>query len=94
MKRQWSRREFLTTTAAAVVLGTGEKALAAGTGSLPKRQWGITAEMISCVGFGSGTRFCSIESEDAAQALLEKASLRASITSLPLVLTPGAASNG
>jgi len=27
----------------------------------------------SAIGFGSGTRFCSIESEDAAQALLEKA---------------------
>jgi len=47
MKKQWSRREFLKTTAAAVVLGTGEKALAAGTGSLPKRHLGITGEMIS-----------------------------------------------
>ena len=47
MKKQWSRREFLKTTAAAVVLGTGEKALTAGTGSLPKRHLGITGEMIS-----------------------------------------------
>ena len=30
------------------MLGTGEKALAAGTGSLPKRQLGITGEIISC----------------------------------------------
>jgi len=29
--------------------------------------------MVSCIGFGSGTRFCSIDNEDAAQALLEKA---------------------
>ena len=29
--------------------------------------------MISCIGFGSGTRFCSIQDEDAAQALLERA---------------------
>ena len=29
--------------------------------------------MVSCIGFGSGTRFCSIENEDAAQALLERA---------------------
>ena len=29
--------------------------------------------MVSCIGFGSGTRFCSIENEDTAQALLEKA---------------------
>jgi hypothetical protein len=55
------------------VLGTGEKALAAGAGSLPKRRLGDTGEMVSCICFGSGTRFCSIESEDAAQALLEKA---------------------
>ena len=31
------------------------------------------ANMVSCIGFGCGTRFCSIESEDAAQALLERA---------------------
>ena len=73
MKTHWSRREFLQTTAAAVVLGAGGKALAAGTSSLPKRRLGNTGEMISCIGFGSGSRFCSIESEDAAQALLEKA---------------------
>ena len=73
MKTGWSRREFLKTTAAAVVLGAGEKALAAGAGSLPKRRLGNTGEMVSCIGFGSGSRFCSIESEDAAQALLEKA---------------------
>ncbi|MET0502193.1 MAG: aldo/keto reductase, partial [Candidatus Binatia bacterium] len=41
--------------------------------SLPKRRLGKTGEMISCIGFGSGSRFCSIENEDAAQALLEKA---------------------
>jgi uncharacterized protein len=29
--------------------------------------------MVSCIGFGSGTRFCSIENEDSAQALLERA---------------------
>jgi len=29
--------------------------------------------MVSCIGFGCGTRFCSIESEDAAQSLLERA---------------------
>ena len=66
MENQWSRREFLKTTAAAVVLGTAEKALGAGGGSLPKRRLGMTGEMVSCIGFGSGTRFCSIENEDAA----------------------------
>ena len=73
MKMRWSRREFLKTTTAAVVLGATEKALAAAASSLPKRRLGKTGEMISCIGFGSGSRFCSIENEDAAQALLEKA---------------------
>jgi aryl-alcohol dehydrogenase-like predicted oxidoreductase len=73
MKKHWSRREFLKTTAAAIVLGSGEKTPAAGVASLPKRPLGKTGEMVSCIGFGSGTRFCSIESENAAQALLEKA---------------------
>lgn len=72
MKTGWSRRAFLKTTAAAVLLGTVEKSTAASS-SLPRRRLGRTGEMVSCIGFGSGTRFCSIENEDAAQALLERA---------------------
>jgi len=72
MKKGWSRRSFLKTTAAAVLLGRVENSPAA-TASLPRRRLGKTGEMISCIGFGSGTRFCSIENEDAAQALLERA---------------------
>jgi aryl-alcohol dehydrogenase-like predicted oxidoreductase len=56
-----------------VVLGAAEKALGATAISLPKRRLGKTGEMVSCIGFGSGTRFCSIQDEDAAQALLERA---------------------
>jgi aryl-alcohol dehydrogenase-like predicted oxidoreductase len=73
MKSSWSRREFLKTTTTAVVLGAAEKALGATAISLPKRRLGKTGEMVSCIGFGSGTRFCSIQDEDAAQALLERA---------------------
>ncbi|HET7003915.1 MAG TPA: aldo/keto reductase [Candidatus Binatia bacterium] len=73
MELRWSRRQFLKTTAAAVVLGTAERATAAAASSLPKRRLGKTGEMVSCIGLGSGTRFCSIENEDAAQALLERA---------------------
>jgi aryl-alcohol dehydrogenase-like predicted oxidoreductase len=72
MKSRWSRREFLKTTAAAVLLGQAERALPA----LPapsKRRLGKTGELISCIGFGSGSRFCSIQDEDAAQTLLERA---------------------
>jgi aryl-alcohol dehydrogenase-like predicted oxidoreductase len=73
MKLRWTRREFLQTTTAAVVLGAAEKAIGAAAGSLPKRRLGKTGEMVSCIGFGSGSRFCSIENEEAAQALLERA---------------------
>ena len=73
MKSKWTRREFLKTTSAAVVLGAAGKTSAATAAPLPKRRLGKTSEMISCIGFGSGTRFCSIENEDAAQALLERA---------------------
>jgi aryl-alcohol dehydrogenase-like predicted oxidoreductase len=73
MKTRLSRREFLKTTAAAVMLGGAEKALGAVPATLPKRRLGKTSEMISSIGFGSGNRFCSIENEDTAQALLERA---------------------
>src|SRR6058998_280497 len=73
MKTCWSRRDFLKSTTAAVVLGAAERALGAAGTSLSKRRLGKTGEMISCIAFGSGSRFCSIENEDAAQALLEQA---------------------
>src|SRR5262247_1060740 len=73
MKLYWSRREFLKNTTAAVVLGAAEKALGAAPSALPKRRLGKTREMVSCIGFGSGSRFCSIQDEVAAQALLERA---------------------
>jgi aryl-alcohol dehydrogenase-like predicted oxidoreductase len=76
MKSRWSRREFLKTTTAAVVLGAAEKALGATALQLPllpKRRLGKTGEMVSIIGFGLGSRFCSIPDEDAAQALLERA---------------------
>jgi uncharacterized protein len=75
MKSRWSRREFLKSTTTAVVWGAAERALGAteSLSALPKRRLGKTGEMISCIGFGSGTRFCSIQDEDAAQALLQRA---------------------
>jgi aryl-alcohol dehydrogenase-like predicted oxidoreductase len=73
MKTRLSRRDFLKGTAAAVVLGAAEKTLGAMPATLAKRRLGKTGQMISCIGFGSGSRFCSIPNEDDAQALLEKA---------------------
>jgi len=73
MKTRLSRRDFLKSTTAAVMLGAAEKALGAIPATLPNRRLGKTGVMVSCIGFGSGTRFCSIENEEAAQALLERA---------------------
>jgi aryl-alcohol dehydrogenase-like predicted oxidoreductase len=76
MKSRWSRRNFLKSTVAAMLFGAAENALGAAqspSATLPKRGLGKTGEMISCVGFGAGSRFCSISDEDAAQALLERA---------------------
>ncbi|HLN84804.1 MAG TPA: twin-arginine translocation signal domain-containing protein, partial [Candidatus Limnocylindrales bacterium] len=70
MESRWSRREFLKTTTVAVLLGAADNAVGTGANSVPKRRLGKTGEMVSCIGFGSGTRFCYIENEDAAQALL------------------------
>jgi uncharacterized protein len=76
MKSRWSRRDFLKSTAALMALGSADGALGASQSlstTLPRRRLGKTGEMVSCIGFGSGTRFCSIQDEDAAQALLERA---------------------
>ncbi|MET0501424.1 MAG: aldo/keto reductase, partial [Candidatus Binatia bacterium] len=76
MKLRWSRRDFLKSTTALVALGAAERTLGATqlqSTPLPKRRLGKTGDMVSCIGFGSGTRFCSIQDEDAAQALLEGA---------------------
>jgi uncharacterized protein len=73
MKSRWSRRKFLKTTTAVLVLGTAERTFAAAARSLPKRRLGKTGVMVSCIGFGSGSRFCSMQNEGTAQELLEKA---------------------
>jgi aryl-alcohol dehydrogenase-like predicted oxidoreductase len=75
MKSYWSRRDFLKSTAALMALGTADGVLGASPlqSALPQRRLGKTGEMVSCIGFGSGSRFCSIQDEDVAQALLERA---------------------
>ena len=75
MKSRWSRREFIISATSGVVLAVAKPAFGGSESlpSLPKRRLGKTGEMISCIGFGSGTRFCSIQDGDTAQALLERA---------------------
>ncbi len=76
MKTHRSRRDFLKRTAALIVLGAAEGALGASQPLpplLPKRSLGKTGELVSIIGFGAGSRFCSIQDEDASQALLERA---------------------
>ena len=70
MKFRWSRREFLVSTTAGIMVAAAQPVFDASQ-SLPKRRLGKTSEMVSCIGFGSGTRFCSIQDEAEAQALLE-----------------------
>ncbi|MBI4529093.1 MAG: aldo/keto reductase [Deltaproteobacteria bacterium] len=76
IKSSLSRRDFLKSTAAFMVWGAATQAPAASQipgSSIAKRPLGKTGELVSAVGFGAGSRFCSIQDEDAAQALLERA---------------------
>jgi aryl-alcohol dehydrogenase-like predicted oxidoreductase len=75
VKPHLSRRDFLKTAAALMAWGNVERTADAQSGSTPlsKRLLGKTGEMVSLLGFGAGSRFCSIQEEDAAQALLERA---------------------
>lgn len=74
MKTNFTRRKFLqtaaiTTTAAMLpsvtgidlrdIDGTGEK-----SEDLPKRRLGRTNRMVSCVGFGGGSRYCNWVADD------------------------------
>jgi aryl-alcohol dehydrogenase-like predicted oxidoreductase len=73
MNSHWSRRDFLKNSTAAVVLAATDSILAATTTALQRRLLGKTGAMVSCIGFGAGSRYCSMPDEDAAQALLERA---------------------
>jgi hypothetical protein len=79
MKIHFTRRKFLhtaaiTTTAALLPSVTGIAALPDGNVSglkseeLPKRRLGRTNRMVSCIGFGGGSRYCNwVADEDTLQ---------------------------
>ena len=72
MNNPWNRREFLKAAAVAVMAAT-EASAARAAPPVPKRPLGKTGQMVSCLAFGGGSRFCSVTNEDAAQALLTRA---------------------
>ena len=76
MKRIFTRRKFLETaavsTAIAMIPGATKAARLPGNerpgpvpGELPKRRLGRTNRMVSCIGFGSGSRYCNWVADDA-----------------------------
>ncbi|HYP06748.1 MAG TPA: aldo/keto reductase, partial [Bryobacteraceae bacterium] len=67
-----TRRDFLTTTAAALASAGIVEAQDAGTG-LPMRTLGKTGVKVSVVAFGSGSRFLAYKEEDKALEALTKA---------------------
>lgn len=75
MKRIFTRRKFLETaavsTAASMIPGATKAAINLEKpgvlipGELPKRRLGRTNRMVSCIGFGSGSRYCNWVADDA-----------------------------
>lgn len=75
MKTNFTRRKFLqtaaVTTTAAMIPGisgiastpSSEKS-ASNSAELPKRRLGRTNRMVSCIGFGSGSRYCNWVADD------------------------------
>lgn len=73
-----NRREFLKLSAATILSAGASKhlcgTLAAEPGaSIPRRMLGKTGEMVSIIGFGGGSRFCSVKDEDEAIKLVDRA---------------------
>lgn len=75
MKTEFTRRKFLqtaalTTTAAMLPGISGAAALTSAnisgskSGELPVRRLGRTNRMVSCIGFGSGSRYCNWVADD------------------------------
>ena len=78
MKKSVSRRDFLKSGTLVSLLGVApSEAQTAGPERrfplVPTRRLGKTGVEVSTIGFGAGSRFCSIQDEDEAMGLLELA---------------------
>ncbi len=80
-KLRIGRRDFLKTVAAAAALPSLKGTTPSGNGSLPAfdakglptMTLGKTGAVVPRIGIGLGSRFCAVEDEDKAQAILEAA---------------------
>jgi uncharacterized protein len=85
MKNQFSRRKFLQTAAVSASAAMLANNAGAATnpdiavpgkvsGELPKRRLGRTNRMVSCIGFGAGSRYCNwVADEDTLQKHIDYA---------------------
>jgi hypothetical protein len=72
MKTQFTRRKFLQTASIAStavmipsVSGASVNPKSDESGELPKRRLGRTNRMVSCIGFGAGSRYCNWVADEA-----------------------------
>src|SRR5512133_2093093 len=71
MENSYTRRKFLKTTAASATAAVvpslaiaADRKQAEKSEELPKRRLGRTNRMVSCIGFGAGSRYCNWVAED------------------------------
>src|SRR5512133_3768192 len=87
MENSYTRRKFLKTTAASATAAVvpslaiaADRKQAEKSEELPKRRLGRTNRMVSCIGFGAGSRYCNWVAEGQGQQKLIDHAIRLGIT--------------